>query len=243
MDEQALTIDRLAQTTGLTVRNVRNYQSRGLLPPPEVRGRTGYYGPEHVARLQLIREMQAQGFNLVSIGHLLKGANRSGEDVLGFARAILRPFETETPEVIEGAELLQRLGGDVDPRLLRRAEKLRLVVPLGEGRYEVPSPALLRAGEEVVRLGVPLDAALTVVEQVKRHAEGVTRTFVELFLERIWKPFHDAGQPEAEWPAVRDALERLRPLAAGTLDAVFAQTMSQAVEVAFGKELARGGRR
>ena len=72
--EQRLTIDQLAQATGLTVRNVRNYQSRGLIPPPEVQGRIGYYGAEHLARLQLIREMQAQGFNLTAIAHVLEQA-------------------------------------------------------------------------------------------------------------------------------------------------------------------------
>ena len=56
-----LTIDELARETGMTVRNIRAHQSRGLLPPPEVRARTGYYGPEHVDRLRLITNMQAEG--------------------------------------------------------------------------------------------------------------------------------------------------------------------------------------
>ena len=55
-----LTIDELARRTGMTVRNIRAHQSRGLLPPPEVRGRTGYYGSEHLARIELIRELQAE---------------------------------------------------------------------------------------------------------------------------------------------------------------------------------------
>jgi DNA-binding transcriptional MerR regulator len=96
-----MTIDQLAQTTGLTVRNVRSYQSRGLIPPPEVQGRVGYYGAEHLARLQLIREMQAQGFNLAAIAHVLEQARGSGEEVLGFTRSLMAPFETETPEVVE----------------------------------------------------------------------------------------------------------------------------------------------
>ena len=58
-DDNDLTIDELARQIGMTVRNVRAHQSRGLLPPPELRGRTGYYGPEHVARLKLIQELQS----------------------------------------------------------------------------------------------------------------------------------------------------------------------------------------
>src|SRR5664279_541008 len=108
--EQQMTIDQLAQTTGLTVRNVRNYQSRGLIPPPEVQGRIGYYGAEHLARLALIREMQAQGFNLAAIAHLLEQASGASEEVLGFTRSLMTPFETEAPEIVGRGELLQRLG-------------------------------------------------------------------------------------------------------------------------------------
>ena len=234
-----MTIDALARETGMTVRNIRAHQSRGLLPPPQVRARTGYYGPEHVTRLRLVQELQGNGYNLAAIKDLVTRSEGSAEDVLGFARALLAPFEDEAPEIIEGAELAESYGRDGDPRLLARAEKLGLVVPLGGGRYEVPSPTLLRAGEAVVALGVPLDKALDIIENVSRHAEGVSDTFVKLFLDRVWKPFDRAGQPDAEWPAVHEALERLRPLATDTLVAVFQQRMTQAVEKAFGRELAR----
>ena len=238
-DQQQLTIDQLAQDTGLTVRNVRNYQSRGLIPPPQVQGRTGYYGAEHLARLQLIREMQAQGFNLTAIAHVLEQAHGSGEEVLGFTRSLMAPFETETPEIVQHAELARRLGGEIDPKLLAKAQKLGLVTALAEGTYEVPSPTLLAAGERLVTLGVPLDAALETMAQLKRNTQRIAQTFVQMFLEFIWKPFDDAGRPEADWPAVRAALEELRPLASEALLAGFAPTMTKAVEVAFGEELER----
>ena len=68
-----LTIGELAEAAGMTVRNVRNHQARGLIGPPELRARTGYYGAEHLERLALIRAMQAEGFNLEAIGCLLGG--------------------------------------------------------------------------------------------------------------------------------------------------------------------------
>jgi hypothetical protein len=74
---------------------------------------------------------------------------------------------------------------------------------------------------------------------LQRHAQGVARTFVELFLEQVWKPFEEAGRPRERWPEVREALERLRPLAAESLLAVFQLTMSEAVENAFGRQLER----
>jgi DNA-binding transcriptional MerR regulator len=243
-DEQRLTIDELAQSTGLTVRNVRSYQSRGLIPPPEVQGRTGYYGAQHLTRLALIREMQAQGFNLAAIAHLLQEARGAGEEVLGFTRALMTPFETEAPEIVEHAELLKRLGDDVAPKLIAKAEKLGLVISIGENSFEVPSPTLLGAGERLVGLGVPLEAALDTMDKLRRHTERIAETFVGMFLEFIWKPFDDTGRPESDWPQVQAALDQLRPLASETLTASFQPTMTKAVEVAFGKELDRGlGRR
>jgi DNA-binding transcriptional MerR regulator len=235
-----LTIDELARETGMTVRNIRAHQSRGLLPPPEVRARTGYYGPDHVARLRLIQELQGNGYNLAAIKDLVNRSQGAPQEALAFARALLTPFEDERPEIIEAAELAERFAGpDGDPKSLKRAEKLGVIVPLGEGRFEVPSPTLLRAGETLLGLGVPLDKALDVIEDVARSSESVADAFVKLFVERVWKPFDRSGQPETDWPAVLAALEQLRPLATEVLVAIFQQRMTQATETAFGRELER----
>jgi hypothetical protein len=65
------------------------------------------------------------------------------------------------------------------------------------------------------------------------------QAFVRLFLDRVWKPFDKAGQPETDWPAVLVALEQLRPLASEVQVAIFQQRMTQATEKAFGRELER----
>jgi DNA-binding transcriptional MerR regulator len=236
--QAGLPIDELARRTGMTVRNIRAHQSRGLLPAPEVRGRTGFYGPEHIARIELIRELQGEGFNLESIRRLLNGTDGSGTEVLRFTRALREPFEDEQPQIVEAAELTERYAS-ADPRLLRQAEKLGLLRPLGDGRFEEMSPRLSRAGEELTALGVPAEVALDVVARVRRHADGVARTFVRLFLEQVWKPFDEAGRPEDRWPEVHEALERLRPLASDALVGVFQLAMNDAVEHAFGEVLER----
>lgn len=235
--EAAMTIDELARETGMTVRNIRAHQSRGLLPPPEVRARTGYYGPEHVARLRLIQELQGNGYNLAAIKHLLDRSGGSAEDVLGFARTLLAPFETEQPEIVELEELTERFGGG--RKALQRAERLGLIVPLGEGRYEVPSPTILRSGEAVIALGVPVERALDLVERVTKNADSVSRTFVKLFVDQVWRPFDEAGRPATDWPEVQEALEQLRPLVSETFLALFHQRMTHAIEHAFGRELER----
>jgi DNA-binding transcriptional MerR regulator len=236
----AMTIDELAHRTGMTVRNIRAHQSRGLVPPPAVRGRTGYYGDEHVGRIQLIQELQADGFNLESIRKLLDSAGGSSGEVLDFSRTLRAPFEDEQPEILTEQEFAERWGGPLDPRLMARTEKLGLVRDMGDGRYEILSPRLQRAGLELAELGVRPDVALEVVSQVRTSARRVSRVFVELFLENVWKPFNDAGRPEEDWPKVRDALERLRPLASEALLAIFQQVMSETVEEVTGREIQRG---
>jgi DNA-binding transcriptional MerR regulator len=234
--DEAMTIDELARASGMTVRNIRAHQSRGLLPAPEVRARTGYYGPAHVARLKMITELQANGYNLAAIKHLFGRSDGSAEDILRFADTLLAPWPAEQGEVVEIAELRERFG-EADPKLLSRAVKLGLIVPLGDERYEVPSPSVLRAGEALMSLGVGLDKTLDIAEGLVKNADNVSRTFVKLFMEQVWKPFDQAGRPAEDWPEVRETLEQLRPTVSDAFLALFQLRMARGVERAFGREL------
>jgi DNA-binding transcriptional MerR regulator len=237
-----MTIDALAQRTGMTVRNIRAHQSRGLLQPPEIEGRTGYYGPEHVARIELISEMQADGFNLAAIKRLLDNQPGSDSEMLGFKRALMAPWEDEEREFITAEDLFKRLQLDQDnpnPQRLERAVKMGFLVDLGEGRFEVPSPTLFRAAQELRALGIDADTALDVLEEIERGSRSIARAFVTLFVEQVWRPFAESGRSESEWPEVRSAIERLRPLATDAVMAVFRRTMTEAVEQRFGEELER----
>ncbi len=96
IDDEWLTIDRLEQATGVTVRNIRAYQARGLLPPPEVRARTGYYGPERRARHELIKDLQGDGLKLDTIKRLFDTTGGSTEHVLTCIRSIRQSFADES---------------------------------------------------------------------------------------------------------------------------------------------------
>ena len=97
--------------------------------------------------------MQTAGFNLGAIKRLLDAAPvGSGEEVLRFERALMAPWAAEEPYVFEASELDSMLGGEVSPPTIRRAVDLGVIVERDEGRYEAPSPGLLRAGAEVCLL-------------------------------------------------------------------------------------------
>lgn len=241
-----LTIEQLAAESGMSVRNIRAHQARGLLQPPEVRHRVGYYGPNHVARLRLITEMQADGFNLKGIERLLAGTTEdASQAMLTFRRVLTTPFESEQPEMLGAGELAERFGEAARPEVLERVIKLGILLPVGDSNYEAPSPGLLRIAEEVIGRGVPIEAALDVVEVIQRSSRYVAEAFARLFMKSIWEPFKEEGQPEERWPEVLESIERLRPIASEALVAVFQMTMSREVEQEFGKELKRmsGGKR
>jgi DNA-binding transcriptional MerR regulator len=230
-----MTIEQLAAETGMTVRNIRAHQARGLLDPPEVRLRVGYYGPDHVAQLRLIQDLQSDGFNLAGIKRLLDDDQSTAERVARFRQALSKT--AETPQILTVAELGRRfrVGAEEATAVLARAERLGVLVSAGEGRYEVPSPSLLAVAEQVVARGVSLNEALTVFKQVELHCDAVSAAFVTLFMREVWEPFQAAGMPTERWAEIDATIERLRPLATEALVAIFGQRMSAQIDAAFGQ--------
>ena len=108
-----------------------------------------------------------------------------------------------------------------------------MLVPIGEGGYQAPSPSLLAIAEEVVGRGISLRSALAVLEDIDRHCDSVSRSLVELFVHEIWKPFAQADMPAERWPEIEDAVRRLGPVASEALMAIFQRRLSARIEGAF----------
>ncbi len=233
-----MTIEQLAARSGMTVRNIRSHGSRGLLPPPEVRDRIGYYGSEHLKRLRLIQDLQSEGFNLKGIERLLDNRPGPAEQMLSFKRDLESFEHQEEPQTFTRDELSQRFGEESDAAI-RRAVQLGALIPTDGDHYEAPFPSLLDAADAVLEEGVPLDHTLVVFSKVQSRCRSVAREFVTLFLKDVWKPFEEEGYPEERWPEVHEALHRLRPLSSQALSAIYQMTMADEVESAFGKQFDR----
>ncbi|MCF6746295.1 MerR family transcriptional regulator [Blastococcus sp. KM273128] len=238
-DEQELTVDELAARVGLTVRNVRAYAARGLLPPPRMAGRTGYYGRGHVARLLLVREMLAEGYSLAMIERTLVSAPPAASSAtLALHRALLTPWLPPEPEEATPAELAARTGVPIDPALVGRLVELGIVERLDGERLRVLDPALLVAGLQVVGLGVPATALIEAQAQVNEHVRAISRTYVQMFVDTVWRRFVAAGAPPEQLDAILDTVTRLQPVAAQAVLAAFRTEM--AAEVAGAVEAALG---
>jgi DNA-binding transcriptional MerR regulator len=242
-----MTISQLAERTGMTVRNIRAHQTRGLLPPPVVRGRTGYYNEEHVARIELTREMQAEGLNLEAIRRMAESVNGAAEEIVGFTRTLRAPFEEEAPEIVELAELAELWSKEVEEgrgfEMLERGEKLGVIRSLPEGKVEVISPRMMAAAAALADVGMSPDAVLATAEKLRRKANDIAELFTDLFLEEVWKPFDQAGRPESDWHRVRETLDRTRPLGADVLIGVFQIAMAEAIDKAMSRTIRSVARR
>lgn len=229
MSGEEYRVDDLARLSGMTVRNIREHQSRGLLPAPTVRGRVGYYGPEHLARLEQIKRLQAEGFTLESIRRMLGG----GAQFASFAAAVHQAFDDGDKRVVRLEDLhtlfpgLDESGTD-STALLDSAVDLGLLRPLGNGRYEERSPQLTRIGAELMALGIPPDSAVKAAAEARTHIQAVAKVFVQLYMDQIWAPFEAAGHPADQWPDILSGLDRLRPLALDSMLALMRMALDEA---------------
>ena len=221
-------IDELARRAGTTVRNVRLYQERGLLPKPRREGRAAYYGEHHLHRLQLVRRLMDRGYSMASIRELTQAwdARQDLGDVLGLEDALARPYSEEGPRWMSADEVAG-LFPSTDPDGDRaRAIELGLLVPDGDG-YVVPSVRFLEAGAGLVASGVPVAAVLDVGALIVRSTSELAAAFVDMFVEHVWQPFEDAGEPADDAPRIAEAINRVRPLAVKAVVAALEQAMQE----------------
>lgn len=209
----SLTITELAARTGTSARTIRYYAGLGLIPPPQVRGRLGYYGPEHVARLELVRELQSLGFTLAAIeGYLARiPADRRPED-LGLHRALLAPWLPEEPEEVDRSELDRRASRTLGDEAVRRLAALGSLERLGPDRILVTSRDALRLGLDVLEIEMPFEVLLSAKQIVDRHTGAMADELSGLFRESVLRSYRESGRPPRERQRLRSVLSRLKPI-------------------------------
>ncbi|MGB1557491.1 MAG: MerR family transcriptional regulator [Oceanococcaceae bacterium] len=238
--QREYTVDELARAAGTTVRNVRAYQDRGLLPAPEIRGRTGYYGENHLARLRIIAGMLGRGYTLNSIGELM-AAWQEGRDLtelLGLEVAITRPFMEELAETTTLQQLREEFSGDFSASVLSKAVALDIVRMRGQ-QLEIPSPRLLAAGRELATYGIPMEELLDLIAGLRANVERVANSLVGLVAEYVIDPTLEDGLPRKEQVSLAaEMIWKLRPLVEKAVIPEVSRAMHKALENQLGDRLA-----
>ena len=224
-------IEDLAHHSGATVRTIRAYQDRGLLPSPERRGRANLYSDAHLARLRQIADLLHRGYTLASIKELLEAwdAGRGLGGVLGLVAEIDRPWTDEEAVRISRADLDERFGGSPDDAAVAEAVELGVLepVPGDAGSFLVPSPQELAVAVELHAAGVPLSAISAHLRELRVQVEHIAARFLEFTTEHVFARYLDGPHRPTDADAAEAAslVRRLRPLAQQTVDAELARAM------------------
>ncbi|MEV1052666.1 MerR family transcriptional regulator [Streptomyces sp. NPDC049887] len=223
-------IEDLAQHSGATVRTIRAYQDRGLLPKPERRGRSNVYGDSHLARLRQIADLLDRGYTLASIKELLDAwdSGRGLGGVLGLVAEVHGPWTDEKADRISRTELEAAFGGQPDEQAIAEAVDLGVLerIPDRDDEFLVPSPQELAVAAELHAAGVPLVAISGHLRELRGQVEHIASRFLEFTTEHVFARYLGHRPPtDTEAAEAASMVRRLRPLAQQTLDAELARAM------------------
>ncbi len=192
-------MEELARLAGITVRTLRFYRERKLIPPPRREGRIAWYDDHHLARLRTITALLERGHTLNGIAELAEAFD-NGRDV-GDLLGVEVPTE-ETPVRLTPEELADHFAGEVTPENLAAALDLGYLGVDGEEIVHI-SRRLLEVSSALVHEGIPLGEVLRTGAEVRTHADALADLFADLILRH----------------APEETLHRLRPLARSVVDA------------------------
>ncbi|MFJ9776253.1 MerR family transcriptional regulator [Kitasatospora sp. NPDC101157] len=237
--EVRLTVDELAARAGVTVRTVRFYGTKGLLPPPELGPRrVGLYGAAHLDRLGLIEELQRQGLTLAAIERYLA---RLPEDStpLGLAihRALVASWTPEAPEEVGRAQLERRAGRGLSEEQVERLVAMGALERTSDPEVFRADPGLLPLGVRILDVPIPLETLLAARAVVLEHSRATARELQRLFRETVWKPYRESEPDPAELARMKELTDHIQPMVAQALVTAFQRSLREELGGELGEEL------
>lgn len=215
---ETLTLDELTDRVGMSVRNIRFYTSKGLVPPPIRHGRSGYYTVDHVVRLELMAELQAHGFTLAAIEKYLSRIPADATpETIALHRTLLAPWSSDSAEVMSREELDRRAGRPLAPEDLRALEELAVLAPGPDGFYAVNS-TYLSIGVGLLDLGFPIEAAQATREIYLAHGRAIAEELTEVFRSKVKPALEETGTSPEQ---MREVIEKIKPLSIASLVAAY----------------------
>ncbi|MEV4945332.1 MerR family transcriptional regulator [Streptomyces sp. NPDC053755] len=231
------TVDELAARAGVTVRTVRFYGTKGLLPPPVIGPRrVGHYGPEHLSRLALIEELQRQGMTLAAIERYLEQLppELSAQD-LAIHRALVASWAPESAEEITRRDLERRAGRPLTDQDVARLAAMGV---LDQG----PDPEVFRLDGTLLRLGVELldvpiahETILASRTVLLEHARAAAQELSRLFRDEVWNPYRERASDPDHLTAMKSLSAHMQPMVVQALVTAFQRSLREELRAAFGQ--------
>jgi DNA-binding transcriptional MerR regulator len=235
-------IGELAREAGITVRTLRYYQERKLLPPPRRDGRIAWYSQDHLTRLRLIGQLLGRGHTLGGTAELLSAWEQGYDlaELLGFERAMTAPWSDAATVRLTVADAAALLGDELTPEVLRAAARLGYVDVDGDAVRV--GKRLLETTAALVSEGIPLPAILAAGRELQAGLDAIASLFVDLIVSHVLAraggtPNRAAPPPPREVARLAETIRRLRPVARAVIDEEFARAMDRRARVTYGEFL------
>jgi DNA-binding transcriptional MerR regulator len=157
---ERITVAELARLVGMSPRNIRAHQARGLLDPPVRHGRAAFYHAGHVRRLEAIKALQRRGFNLVAVEAILgvRGSDPTNDQLASMVRRITAEH----------------------PYLVHALARHGIVVRTEDGGIRAVRPRVLRSAFDLhlagVKAGPSLQVLIEVLDRVRLFASDLVRS-------------------------------------------------------------------
>ncbi|WP_031088869.1 MerR family transcriptional regulator [Streptomyces sp. NRRL WC-3549] len=237
-EEPTLTVDELAARAGVTVRTVRFYSTRGLLPPPVIGPRrVGHYGPAHLSRLALIEELQHQGMTLAAIERYLEQLppDLSAHD-LAIHRALVASWAPDAAEEMGRAELERRAGRALtEPDVDRLAAMGVLERSADAGGYRV-DVGLLRLGAELLDVPIAHETILAARTVLLEHTRSAAQELTRLFRDEVWNPYREREADPEHLKTMKSLSAHMQPMVLQALLTAFQRSLKEELRAAFTAE-------
>lgn len=235
-----LTVDQLAARAGVTVRTIRFYSTRGLLPPPAIGPRrVGRYGAEHLSRLALIEELQNQGMTLAAIERYLQ---RLPEDIsahdLAIHRAVVASWMPDTVDETTREQLEGRVGRGLTDDDLKRLEAMSVLVRTEDPDVFRVDPGLVQLGVRLLDVPISQEAILAAREVMMEHTRSAARELSRLFRQEVWEPYRELESDPERVERMKSLSAHMQPMVVQALVTAFQRSMKEELRGAFPAESA-----
>ncbi len=206
-----MTIDELARRVDMTARNIREWQTNGLVPPPQRRGRIGIYNDDHISHIERIKSLRVQGFPLDVIRRILEQSGESAPEIRRLTAEVLSPANPTGSMEMKRVDLAEQFGTDAE----RCLADCGLIDVVDDELLVITDTRTFDYVEKLIATGLPLDKVAGALAHMTDHQMASMQAFVDLYRDEIWEPFLRAGLPIDDWPAVAEKTLELRSLGIG----------------------------
>lgn len=233
-----LTVDELAARAGVTVRTIRFYGTRGLLPPPAIGPRrVGRYGPDHLSRLALIEELQHQGMTLSAIERYLQ---RLPDDMsphdLALHRAMVASWMPDTVDEATREQLQRRVGRSLADDDIERLAAMSVLEETGDPEVFRVDPTLLHLGVRLLDVPISQEAILAARSVMLEHTRSAARELSRLFKEEVWQPFREEESEPERVERMKALSAHMQPMVVQALVTAFQRSMREELRTLFPEE-------